>query len=74
MPNFEKIKKFFSFKKKKSNIILNKKPKKGFEKKRKHFKISFEFLKHLKFLKRNYIPYFLICAFIFVAIIIILII
>jgi hypothetical protein len=60
MLGLKKIKNFFFKKKKNKNIIFNKKPKEGFAKKRKNLKINFEFLKHFKFLKRKYVPYFFI--------------
>lgn len=57
--NFKKIKKFFK-KKDQTKVLYNVKPKKA-SKKRKHIKISFEFLRHFELLKRKNIPYFLIC-------------
>lgn len=75
-PKFiEKIKKFFSKKnKRKKELLLNTKKEKDFASKRKHLSINLEFFKHLNFLKRKYIPFFLIFCVVFIVVVIILVI
>ncbi|MDR1987688.1 MAG: hypothetical protein LBQ24_02800 [Candidatus Peribacteria bacterium] len=74
MKIFKKIKTFFSKKEKdKKNLFLTKDPKSSLVKKRKHLKVNFDFLRHLEFFKRKYIPYFLIFSIIFAIIVAILI-
>jgi hypothetical protein len=71
MKILNKIKKIFK-KKEQSKVLYYSKPKKVV-KKRKHIKISLEFLKHFEFLRKRYIPYLFILFTFFIIITIVLI-